>query len=80
MQQYIDDLDLHEVIRDQYRDIINYQIDFDNASAMEFNLMGNVSNSEIQSNEIIDDFINRSAEQLNRQNKTTSSLVDNKDV
>jgi len=40
LQQYVQDIDLHEVIRDQYRDVINFLIDLDHANGMQYNLLG----------------------------------------
>ena len=81
LQQQVYDIDLHEIIRDQYRDAINFIIDFDHANGMLYNLSGmradgvaRVADSQIQ------DIIDKIGQQTSDQYKTTADLTDNKDI
>jgi len=40
LQKYVWDTELHDVVRDQYRDVVNFAIDQDNANALLVSLIG----------------------------------------
>ena len=81
LQKYVYDIDTHEVVRDQYRDISNYVIDLDNALAMQYNLIGKSSQNAVQINDQqLNDLISEIDSDLEKQYKATTALTDNKDV
>ena len=81
LQKYIYDIDLHEVIRDQYRDVTNYTIDFDNALAMQYNLVGDrIEGAQQINNEQVNEIIQNVSDDLEKQYKATAALTDNKDI
>ena len=81
LQQYIYDIDLHEVIRDQYRDVTNYTIDFDNALAMQYNLAGErISNVQQMSDLQVLAMLDKLDSSLQRQYESRVAVTDNTDV
>ena len=81
IQKYIYDLDLHEVVRDKYRDVTNHTIDLDHALAMQYNLAGSkiagveqINDSQV--NEILQNVDNAVREQYEK----TVALTDNKNI
>ena len=81
LQKYIYDIDLHEVVRDQYRDVTNYTIDLDHAMAMQYNLIGDkVSGVEQVNDQQVNEILQSVDGKLREQYAKTTALTDNKDV
>lgn len=81
LQKYVYDIDLHEVIRDQYRDYANFMIDYDNALKMQYNLVGEKladvpQTTDDQLNEILYNIDNDLRDQYNKR----VAVTDNKNV
>ena len=81
LQKYVYDLDLHEVVRDQYRDITNFTIDLDTARALRFNLVGDdVPGSQRVSDEYLNDILGNVYGQASEYTDAAKALTDNKNV
>lgn len=81
LQKWVYDLDLHEVVRDQYRDVTNFTIDLDNARALRYNLVGeDVPGNQRISDEQEQEILDTVGEQSKSQYEATSKLTDNRDV
>ena len=81
LQSFVYDTELHEVVRDQYRDVVNFVIDLDNVRALRYNLVGkDVEGNQRISNEQEAELLDNVGEQSRAQYEATSNLTDNNDV
>ena len=81
LQSWVYDTELHEVVRDQYRDVANFVIDLDNARALRYNLVGrDVEGNQRINNEQERELLDNIGEQARNQYEATAALTDNKDV
>ena len=81
LQKYVYDTELHEVVRDQYRDVTNFTIDLDHANAMSYNLIG----EDIEGARRIDqkaeqDILDKVSGELQEYNTAVEGVTDNKNV
>lgn len=81
LQKYVYDIDLHEVIRDQYRDVSNYTIDLDHALSMQYNLIGEtVAGVEQVNDQQINELLTKIDSRIREQYVKTAAFTDNKDA
>lgn len=81
LQKYVYDIDLHEVIRDQYRDVSNYTIDLDHALSMQYNLIGEtVAGVEQVNDQQINELLTKIDSKIREQYIKTAAFTDNKDA
>ena len=81
LQKYVYDTELHEIVRDQYRDVNNLTIDLDHANALIDNLVGDdVEGARHISIEQENELLGNISSQLTAQAETTEALTDNKNV
>ena len=81
LQRYIYDIDLHEIVRDQYRDVNNYTIDLDHALAMQYNLIGDkVTGVEQVNDQQVNEILQNVDNHIREQYEKTVALTDNKNV
>lgn len=81
LQKYVYDIDLHEVIRDQYRDVSNYTIDLDHALSMQYNLIGEtVAGVEQVNDQQINELLTKIDGRIREQYVKTAAFTDNKDA